>query len=727
MKAKQQLIFIIITLCFILGGCSQNASDKTDHSLKGRYVEQKLILPEGALASNMMLTQKDNKPFLYCFLEAPATITGYQLNSDGTWTESTPTWLKSLTSLPSAWSYQSQIMEDTNGYQYLYYTELINDNMKASLLRSTDGSTYKVLHPEGWDENGTYNVPAKVTILEDGTLAAIFSNGEVTTYDPTTQKVINTLADVRYYNEFLSSIGNKLILGKCDENNMVKGIDIYDLGDMSSVNYPFEVTMYSYSYCTTNGKKDILLCNADGVFKLEDGTSLWNTIIDGTLTSLAMPTMRSAGFVCDASDNYYVLYNSDSGYSLMQYTYDETVDTLPTSELNIYSLTDNYTLRQAAAVFQQEHTDVKINFTIAMTQEEYQSATVAIKEDYIRALNTELLAGSDYDILVLDGLPAASFIEKSVLSDMSDLLLPMIDKGILSKNIMGNYIKNGKIYSVPAKFGINVLFGRTADTKNLTTLKALADYAANNMADSLFGSLTLEDLINIFAPYQINEILGSDGKINRDNLINTLNALKQISDNCGIVADYSGEISPGNYISNFNRGTILSLYTMKNFLDAIYPFGMTAHFNGSYTSFENSFTPICELGINSNSEQTVLSKEFIRMVLSEDIQIIDFYDGFPINSQALINSSLQDRSDYSVDYSSIDEEGNDSMLTLEALNKKQTEDVVTICSAVTNEVTANEYITAAIKAKSTDFFQGGQSASDAADAIIEELNVYLSE
>jgi ABC-type glycerol-3-phosphate transport system substrate-binding protein len=362
-----------------------------------------------------------------------------------------------------------------------------------------------------------------------------------------------------------------------------------------------------------------------------------------------------------------------------------------------------------------------------MTQEEYGSATAAVKEDYIRALNTELLAGSGYDILVLDGLPADSFIEKGILSDLSDLLQPMIDEGVLHKNIMDNYIKNRKIYSVPARFGINVLFGKTADTKNLTIIKTLADYATDNMADSLFGSMTLEDLIDTFAPYQLNEILNSDGTINRDNLINTLNTLKQIGDNCSIVAEYSEEEGPGNSIWNLSTNATLCLNTPKSFLDAIFPFGMTAHADGYYTSFENSFTPSCELGIISKSKQNALSKEFIRMVLSEDIQIIDLYDGFPVNSQALTNSSLQDRSNHSVGVSSTNEDGSVSMLTLEALNKEQTEDVVNICSTVTKKVTVNEYITAAIKAKAKDFFNGGQSAPDAADAIIEELNVYLSE
>mgnify|MGYP002243277550 CR=1 FL=1 len=51
--------------------------------------------------------------------------------------------------------------------------------------------------------------------------------------------------------------------------------------------------------------------------------------------------------------------------------------------------------------------------------------------DTIRALNTELLGGNGADLLVLDGLPAESYIEKGILEDMKDFLSPMIASGEL--------------------------------------------------------------------------------------------------------------------------------------------------------------------------------------------------------------------------------------------------------------------------------------------------------
>ena len=43
-------------------------------------------------------------------------------------------------------------------------------------------------------------------------------------------------------------------------------------------------------------------------------------------------------------------------------------------------------------------------------------------EDAVKALNTELLAGNVPDVLVLDGLPADSYIEKGILADISEVV-----------------------------------------------------------------------------------------------------------------------------------------------------------------------------------------------------------------------------------------------------------------------------------------------------------------
>jgi ABC-type glycerol-3-phosphate transport system substrate-binding protein len=737
MKGKC-LLFIILIICCILSACSKSTAKDTNTTLKGRYVEKSIDLPDDIKDERIMLLKRDNQPVIYSLKEDPISIVGYQLNQDGTWSDVTSSWLKTLSSLPKGWSYELQLIMDGNGYEYLYYTELVNDQFKGALLCSKDGTTYETIKPEGWEEidpsYGSYPTPAKVTILEDGTLAALMYSGEIVIYDPKEYKIQNTISEIRYntYEGFLTSMGNHIILGESDDSGTIKAINIYNLDDYKNVSYPFEASITSsYTYCDINNQ-NVILCNAEGIFKMEKDTSVWNCVLDGSLTSLAMPTMWAIGFVSDASDHYYVLFSSDAGYSLKQYTFDPTADTLPSKELKIYALTDNDTLRQAIAVFQQMHQDIKVSFTVAMNKDDYASSDSTSKKDYIHALNTELLAGDSYDILVLDGLPANSFIEKGILADMSDILQPMIEDGTLLNNVMDSYFENGKCYSVPVRIDLNLLLGCSSDTEKLITLKALTDYAFAHKDTPVFGSFTVADLVDTLLPYQIKSLIDQDGKISRDNLIQVLTTLKQFSTSCGIVEKY---VRSGNEDTaygatnmwNLTKGDYFCLYCSKGFLDAMYPFGLLTYKKGAYISFENSFLPSCELGINSKGKQLELSKEFIRLILSEDIQKNDFNDGFPVNSKALLECSLQDRSDYGACTNIVNEDGTEEMLYFYPLDEQQTKEIVELCSSVSNRITSDDSIADAIKIKASDFFTGSLSASDAADAIIQELNIYLSE
>ncbi|WP_313134054.1 ABC transporter substrate-binding protein [Anaerocolumna sp.] len=725
----------LLVFVLLLTGCSTKDEKKVSTSnIKGRYIEMDVTLPEEFdKRVTLQLTKKNGMPFLYAFFpEDNLTITGYQMNNDGSWTEDTPEWLKS-DSLLDASFYMPEIFEDGNGNQFLYYLMIEEDNFKAKLFRSTDGAAYESLSPEGWNElypeSRSYNTPRKVTVLEDGTIAALFFDGEICFYDKDSFAKQKSITGQYYAETILTGTDKSLIVGQTDNNEKLVSIDTYDSTTYNKTSYPYQSDFkgYTYTYFDISDKKEMALCDTGGIHVLEEGTSTWQTIVDGTLTSLSMSTMWTNGFISGSDNNYYILYNSKNGSSLMKYTFDESVDAVPATELAIYSLKENATLRQAAAIFHKTHPDVKINFTIAMTDDEYRAADLTAKEDYIRTLNTELLAGNGPDILVLNELPADSFVEKGVLTDITDIIQPMIDSGELYPDIMKNYIKEDKIYYVPARFILQLLCGKTSDAQNLATLEDLADYTAAHMDNTLFGSMTLEDFISTFAPYITNKILNDDGKINKENLVSELETLKSIGDSIGILDEYQGDERYMNHVLNLTDKIELNLEKCGGFYDAIYPLGIVELLKGSYTVFENSFTSSCELGINQTSKNQELCKEFISLVLSEKIQKDDFYDGFSVNKNALVLNAQEDRSDYSMATGITTEDGKEVVYTFEALNKEQTEQLVQNCLKASNRIVTYEPILQTLKEESKEFFQGSMSAEETADFIIKKANVYLSE
>lgn len=730
---RSRFIVILFVLILTITGCSKSETTATQNATKGRYIESQITLPEEIdKEATIQLSKKNGMPFLYViYNEEKPSITGYQFNSDGTWAESTPEWLKD-TNLPIKNPYSVEVLEDGAGNGYLYYSESMEEGTKGNILRTKDGKTYEALAVEGWDkkdsEMGIYFAPDKVHVMEDGTIAAIFPRGEIKIYNKDDQKEIKNQENTIYCNTILNDVNNQLILGQIDPNYNMVSIDIIDIANKdNNTSYPIKSTLSNnYSYLDVDENKDLVLCNADGVHIMEKGGTLWQTIIDGTLTSLTMHSLWSTGFVAGSDNNYYILYNSTTeGYQFMKYAYDKTVDTIPSTELTIYSLKENPVLRQAAAVFQQKNKDVKVTVHIAMTNEEYEAADYTIKQDYIRALNTELLAGGGPDILVLDGLPADSFVEKGILTDMSDIVMPMVQKEELFPNMIEDYITDDKVYRVPTRFQLHLLFSRSINSEDIATIEDLAKYVESHKDTSLFGELTWNDLIDNFSPFLRNSIV--EGKeVNKEALIKLLKELKAIGENSGILKESDqneGKINIWDLASHCQ----VNFSEINGFGSSLFPFGIQKYVKGNSTPFENSFTPSGELGINKASSKQELCKDFISLALSEEVQKYDFYDGFSINTKANEYISQMDMSSYEASSEIENEDGSYTYIEFRSLNQEEIDKIMSICSTVSNRSVVDEVFISMFKEETKAFFEGTISAEAAADQLIKKTSTYFEE
>lgn len=752
----KKLILILMVFTLLITGCSstdsssnkedsinskEDSSSNTEGSKKstnnnemGLYTEECLTLPENfSSEATLQLSKIRGMPCLYVYTpEGNVKITRYLMKEDGTWTEDTPEWLRTL-KLSTDYLNQSRVFEDSKGNQYLYCFEEEGDVLKGTLLRSSDGSTYETLSPEGWNEKdeeyGYYYYPQLVNVLEDGTLTALFYDGEIAFYNKDTLKKVNSITGSNHSKTILTSSGQSVIAGQTDtDNHTLLGINVYDsVNANKKESYPFKTILDGFNYLDTNEKNDLLLCNADGIHILENGTSLWQTIVDGTLTSLSMATLWCNGFIAGSDYNYYVLYNSDQGYKLMKYYFDITVDTVPSTELTIYTLKENPTLQQAASVFQQSHPGVKVSIQVAMSRKEYETATEAIKADYFKALNTELLAGKGSDMLILDDLPTDSLIEKGILSDLSDVVQPMLDKDELYENIVRQYFKDQNIYSIPARFTLPVLVANGIDASSIADIESLASYVKEHPDKNLFGMRSVEDFINVYSPFLSSRILDTNGNINRENLIETLNNLKNISAGYELVEEYGEDFRRAYGIWELASKVKLATSTCSGFFHSMFALGFVTYVNGSFTSFDQSAIPSCEIGINRNSDKQELCKEFVALLLSKEIGENDFYDGFPINKDAMVSCAAFDRSKYTNEGEIENADGSRTLYVFGELSEEQIQRLVQACSDTTYLIRNDQQILTALNEAAKDLLMGNKSVEEAADYIIENTKIYLSE
>ena len=119
--------------------------------------------------------------------------------------------------------------------------------------------------------------------------------------------------------------------------------------------------------------------------------------------------------------------------ALYSYTYDADASANLNQELNIDALQDSDTLRQAVIIFRQEYADIYVNLEIGMTDDN--GVTL---EDALKTLSTDILAGNGPDVLILDGMPVDSYVEKGILTDISDV----VDEVKASDGLVDSIVKD---------------------------------------------------------------------------------------------------------------------------------------------------------------------------------------------------------------------------------------------------------------------------------------------
>ena len=204
-----------------------------------------------------------------------------------------------------------------------------------------------------------------------------------------------------------------------------------------------------------------------GVYRHVIGGTAIEQIIDGATSSFGDPSMTLMDMVMMPDNEFVVLYND---VRLYRYTYDPNVPSVPERQLKVYSLVENYSMRQAVSLFQKTHQDVYVRYEIGMS-----GADGVTREDAIRNLNTKIMSGEGPDILVLDGLPQESYEEKGILADMSGVVDGFGGEEELFPNVVEACRKDGKIYELPIRIQIPMVAGREKYVEKIRDIETLAD------------------------------------------------------------------------------------------------------------------------------------------------------------------------------------------------------------------------------------------------------------
>lgn len=500
---------------------------------------------------------------------------------------------------------------------------------------------------------------------------------------------------------------------------------------------------------TTDAGESIYYLTSAGVYHYKFGGSLMEQMIDGEMNSLGAPAFYPIALTVLDEQNLLVAANdanatSDMGISLLKYTYSADTPAKPDKELKVYSLYENRDLGQAISRFRKEHTDIYVNYQVALSEENGMTLSDALK-----TLTTEIMAGKGPDVLVLDGMPVDTYAEKGILKDISALVAESGDHYF--EDIVHAYQdEQGQICAVPARFEIPMIQAGGAyytSGENFDSFTGKKDALAKLEADAV---------IEKFWYTCSSAWRKDDGTLDQSKITEFLTKLKNaygeydssVEDN---VHTTVGEVDEGGNPSlekiqktSFSYGQFDLAFGRANVsigLAGDFEYGMMEAVNeklesGDYGLMpgqaENVFVPEMTLGINSKSPEPETAEEFVKFLLSPEGQKINQRGGFPVEKDAFLG--CVDGHEYE------NQVGNGVMMSAGGSSEEETlgyevkptpqeaiDKITSMAESLKTPAFCDDVIKDAVVEHGTKVLKGEMQPEEATNAIMQAVNIYLAE
>lgn len=637
----------------------QTPGQEQENVARGRYLETEVELPEDLAKATLaeFSTGADGKmEFMSVLYQDDGTLAQVpHYTFDGTeWTKKDSSWILQLLEQESL-----SLWNLCCGQDGRYYVGGLDADKQYHLFQSEETGYREILEevflPENQDTGSgrgmrlsdvEVNEAGDILLIEmekaylyrpDGTFAFMMEQDERNNLSQRGTKIF-------YTDEYITFLDGDIVRYELKEGTITETIPCEDRS----------VSEEGNGIIIRDDDGGIFLAGRSGFSHINRGASLWEQMIDGNLTTMGMQNLYLAGWAQGNKDDFYGIFMGEfsDGLKVFRYAYDADIAAVPPVTLTVYSLKDVASVHQAASLMQKNNPDVRVEYRVAS-----QDGEEAVQEDVIRSLNMELLNGRGADILLLDGLPADTYQEKGILTDMRELFADINEKTPLLPFVVENFTEpDGSIYQMPIRLSFPAGLGEPDALEAMQSLRGMKEYQGSL---PLLSRNNYENIMRMVATLRYEELWGSGDEVpDEETLITYLETVKAIGEQNGAKTEFTRaelenpvgigyygndatirgmEETPVGYDSGESSASVMEF---RSVYSTTLPWGVAKNRPGIQPrSFDGIYFPLSLVGINQASGQKEAAAEFVRLLYSEEIQKIEFFqdknEGFPVQVQAL--------------------------------------------------------------------------------------------
>jgi len=386
---------------------------------------------------------------------------------------------------------------------------------------------------------------------------------------------------------------------------------------------------------------------------------------------------------------------------------------------------------QAEKMYEAKHPDVDIQIKVYSQGEG--SNLEGDLEKYVNTTNTELLSGKGADLIALDvsGLPVDKYVDKQALVNLSELMKQdsKFDSAMYEMNILDGAKMRGGLYSMPLRFFLDSLMG---DAKAIQQSGVTFDdstwtwgefssvgqrLAASGGHTYSMGNTPPEQMLNnLFADNYTRVVQDEKRPTSFD-----ANAFAQLMEQVKtmyadkVVTD--AEVNAGDYF--FAPGLILSPEdyfvgpAMFYQQGKIYrkPLAAGQQAGGTFVMNKN-------LGMNRSSKVQAEAWDFMKFLMSEEIQTLPELQGFSVNKK--VNEKT---------FKDLEDKGaiESPMGSTIPVRKTDIDMIKQMMGDATTPQRSESKIQSIIEEEAKAYYSGQKSAQAVADLVANRVTTYLNE